>query len=132
MSALEVLQTCPTKRNTLIYVLGALDPTGSKFIKFDATYFKPHLPYHVAFHIHVESMNITIKRVVIDEGASTSVMYLFCWKDIGSPSLSQSMTMLTTFDGCSFRPHGIIPSFPIQFGGKTMEVEVEVVDVPLD
>jgi hypothetical protein len=36
------------------------------------------------------------------------------------------------FDGHSFRPHGIIPSFPVQLGGKTVCVEVEVVDVPLD
>jgi hypothetical protein len=40
--------------------------------------------------------------------------------------------MLLTFDGRSFRPHGIIPSFPVQLGGKTVCVKVEVVDVPLD
>jgi hypothetical protein len=40
--------------------------------------------------------------------------------------------MLTTFDGRSFRPHGILPAFPVQLGGKTVEVEVEVVDAPLD
>jgi hypothetical protein len=42
------------------------------------------------------------------------------------------MTMLTAFDGRSFRPHGILPTFPVQLGGKTVEVEVEVVDAPLD
>jgi hypothetical protein len=71
---------------------------------------KPHLPYHVAFQIHVESMNITIKRTVIDEGASTSVMSLSCWKSIGSPPLSQSMTMLTAFDGILLDP---MVSFPL-------------------
>jgi hypothetical protein len=40
--------------------------------------------------------------------------------------------MLTAFDGHSFHPHGILPAFPVQLGGKTVEVEVEVVDVPLD
>jgi hypothetical protein len=40
--------------------------------------------------------------------------------------------MLTTFDGHSFRPHGILPAFPVQLGGKMVEVEVEVVDAPLD
>jgi hypothetical protein len=39
--------------------------------------------------------------------------------------------MLTSFDGRSFQPHGIITSFLVQLGGKTMEVDVEVVDVPL-
>jgi hypothetical protein len=36
------------------------------------------------------------------------------------------------FDSRSFRPHGIIPSFPVQLGRKTVCVEVEVVDAPLD
>jgi hypothetical protein len=69
---------------------------------------------------------------VVDEGASTCVMSLACWKAIGQPVLSLSPTLLTSFDGRSFRPHGIIPSFPVQLGGKTMCVEVEVVDAPLD
>jgi hypothetical protein len=40
--------------------------------------------------------------------------------------------MLTTFDGHSFCPHGILLAFSIQLGGKMIEVEVEVVDAPLD
>jgi hypothetical protein len=40
--------------------------------------------------------------------------------------------MFTAFDGHSFRLHGIFPAFPVQLGGKTIEVEVEVVDAPLD
>jgi hypothetical protein len=40
--------------------------------------------------------------------------------------------MLTTFDNHSFHPHNILPTFPVQLGGKTVEVDVEVVDVPLD
>jgi hypothetical protein len=40
--------------------------------------------------------------------------------------------MLTTFDYHSFHPHGILPAFPVQLGGKTVEVEVGVVDAPLD
>jgi hypothetical protein len=70
--------------------------------------------------------------VVVDEGIATCVMSLACWKALGSPTLSKSSNMLTSFDGHSFHPHGILPSFPVQLGGKTVEVEVEVVDVPLD
>jgi hypothetical protein len=40
--------------------------------------------------------------------------------------------MLTAFEGHSFRPHGILPAFPVQLGGKTVEVEVGVIDAPLD
>jgi hypothetical protein len=74
MSALEVLHTCPSQRNALLSVLGALDPCGSKVIKFDAMDVKPRLPYHVAFQIHVDYLKYTIKCIVIDEGATTCVM----------------------------------------------------------
>jgi hypothetical protein len=132
MSALEVLQTCPTQRNAFLSSLGALDPSGSKVIKFDVADVKPHFPYHVAFQIHVEGMNVTIKHTLIDEGASTFIMSLSCWKSIGSLPISQSMIMLTTFDGHSFKSHGILPTFLVQLGGNTVEVEVKVVDAPLD
>ena len=70
--------------------------------------------------------------MVVDEGVVTYVMSLVCWKAIGSPTLSKSSNMLTAFDSHSFHPHGIFPTFPVQLGGKTIEVEVEVVDAPLD
>jgi hypothetical protein len=123
---------CPSQRNALLYALGSLDPCGSKVIKFDITDVHPLFPYHVAFQIHVDYSKYTIKCIVIDEGIATCVMYLTCWKAIGSPTLSQYPTMLIAFDGRSFHPHGIIPTFPVQLGGKTVEVDVEVVDVPLD
>jgi hypothetical protein len=75
----------------------------------------------VAFYIHVEGMNVTIKCIVIDECAYAYVVSLSCWKSIGSRSLSHSMTMLTAFDGRSFRPHVIISAFPVQLGGNTVE-----------
>jgi hypothetical protein len=113
-------------------VLGDLDPCVSKDIKFDVMYVQPHLPYHMAFQMHVDYSNYTIKRIVIDEGVATCVMSLTCWKVIGSPTLSQYLTMLIVFDGHSFHPHSIVPTFLVQLGGKTVEVDVEVVDVPLD
>ena len=61
MSTLEVIQTCPSQRNALLSTLGALEPSGSKVIKFDVTNVKPHLPYHVAFQIHIEYSKYTIK-----------------------------------------------------------------------
>jgi hypothetical protein len=132
MFALEVLQTCPSKRNALLSTLGSLEPSGLNVIKFDFMDVKLLLPYHVAFQIHVEYYKYTIKRAVVDEGASTCMMSLVCWKDIGSPTLSKSSTMLTAFDNHSFCPHGILPAFPVQLGGKTVEMEVEVVDAPLN
>jgi hypothetical protein len=69
---------------------------------------------------------------VVDEGSLTCVMSLACWKAIGQLELSLSLVLLNAFDSRSFRTHGIIPSFPMHLEGKTMCVEVEVVDVPLD
>ena len=72
-----------------------------------------------------------VKRTMIDEGAAPSVMSLSCWKGLGSPKLSKSATMLTAFDGRSFRLHGLLPSLKVRLGGKTIAIEVEVVDAPL-
>jgi hypothetical protein len=118
MLALEVLQTCPSQRNALLSVLGDLDPSGSKVIKFDVIDVKNHLTYHVEFQIHVGCLKYTIKRVVVYEGVATCVMSLICWKSLNSLTLSQSLTMFTAFDGHSFHPHSILPSFMVQLGGK--------------
>ena len=71
-------------------------------------------------------------RTIIDEGASTSVMSLSCWKGLGSPTFSQSANMLMDFDGRSFWLHGILPSIEVQLRGNIVTIKVEVVDVPLD
>jgi hypothetical protein len=102
----------------------------------DMTELNPRLPYHVVFQIVVsytkKSFTQNIFRMVVDEGTSTCVMSLACWKAIGQPVFSPSLTLLTSFDGRSFRSHGMIPSFVVQLGGKTVCVEVEVVDAPLE
>jgi hypothetical protein len=118
--------------NAFLSSLGFLDPCGLKVIKFYIMDVKPCLAYHVAFQIHVEYMKITIERTVIHEFVATCMMSLTCCKAIISPTLSQSMTMLTAFDGCSFRPHIILLAFPVQLGGNTVEVDVEVVDATLN
>ena len=75
---------------------------------------------------------MTVKLIVIDEGATISVMSLACWKGLRSPEFSKSSTVLIAFDGRSSRPHGILPSLKVCLEGNTIAIEVEVVDVPLD
>ena len=104
---------CPSQRNSLLSTLGALEPSGSKVIKFDITDVKPLFPYHVAFQIHMGYSKYTIKRAIVDEGTATCVMSLIFWKALGSPTLSNSSNMLSAFDGHSFRSHGILPAFPV-------------------
>ena len=57
---------------------------------------------------------------------------LGCWKYLGSPTLTPSYTILKSFDGHSFQPHGLITACPIELGGKIVQVEVELVDAPID
>jgi hypothetical protein len=136
MSALEVLHSCPAQRKALLTSLGSTETCNPGTIMLDTTDLKTHLPYHVVFQIVVahstKTFTCNIFCTVVDEGASTCVMSLACWKAIGQLALSPSPTLLTAFDDRSFRPHGIVPSFPVQLRGKTVCVEVEVVDAPLD
>jgi hypothetical protein len=136
MSSLEVLQSCPAQRKALLTALGSTETCNLGTIMLDTADLKPHLPYHIAFQIVVahptKTFTRNIFRTVVDEGASTCVVLLSCWKAIGQPIFSPSPTLLTTFDVRSFQPHGIIASFPMQLGGKTVCVEVEVVNAPLD
>ena len=106
--------------------------SSSLMAKFNLSDVKIHLPYHVALLIDVIHGAKTIGREVVDEGASTCVMSLSCWKSLGSPEPVPSNTLLTTFDGGSFRLHGILPAFEIKLAGKAVSVEVEVIVSPLD
>jgi hypothetical protein len=136
MSSLEVLQSCPAQRKALFFSLGSTETCNLGTIVLDTTDLKPRLPYHVVFQIVVahpmKTFTRNIFRTVVDEGTSTCIISLACWKAIVQPTLSPSPTLLTAFDGHSFQPHGIVMSFPVQLGGKTMCIEVEVVDGPLD
>jgi hypothetical protein len=72
--------------------------------------------------------NILVNIIVVDYGASTCVMSLSCWKDIGSPKLTPYPTFLTAFDGHSFQPRGLVPSCSVTLGGNSICMEFEVFD----
>ena len=122
MSALELLQTCPSQRNSLLSALGVGDDSSLSMIKFETHGIQPHFPYYESLLIHIECLNNTIMRTVIDEGVVASMMSLACSKGLGSPTLSKSANMLTTFDGRLFRLHGILPSLEVQLGGDTTAI----------
>ena len=68
MSTLEVLQTCPPQRKALFSALGVSDDRPPSVIKFETHGIQPPFPYYVSLLIHIECLNQTIKRTVIDEG----------------------------------------------------------------
>jgi hypothetical protein len=106
MSALEVLQSLPFPEKGSVSCLRITETCNLGMIMLDTTDLKPRLPYHVVFQIVVAYTMKTFTRnifcTVVDEGASTCVMSLACWKAIGQPILSLSPTLLTSFDGHSF------------------------------
>jgi hypothetical protein len=132
MSALEVLQSCPAQRRALLKAIGGIDPTDTNLIVFDLEDHVPRLPPQLAFQIQVVVADKSICRTVIDEGASTCVMSFTCWKAIGSPPLSESQNTLRAFNGSGFKPYDVLPALPVTLEGKTVQVEVEVFDTPLD
>jgi len=46
--------------------------------------------------------------------------------------LSQSSTTLKAFDGRTYMPYGILSNLQVELGGKTIEIEFEVIDGNLD
>ena len=59
-------------------------------------------------------------------------MSLSCWQALGSPTLISSPTLLKAFDGHIFKPHGILTALRVEIGSKTVTMDVEVIDAPLD
>ena len=98
---------------------------------FDLESFTPCSPHQMAFQISVIVKNKCIFHIVVDEGVYTCIMSLKCWKSLGSPTLNQSSTILKAFDGRGFHPYGILQDLPIEVEGKTVNLDVEVVDAPL-
>jgi hypothetical protein len=99
MSILEVLQTCPTQRKSLLSSLGAVDPTDTQLITFDLDSGEPCLPTVIAFQIPVKIWNITVYQCIIDEGASTCIMSKSVWQKLGSPKLIPSTITSRSYDG---------------------------------
>jgi hypothetical protein len=132
MSVLEVLQTCPTQRKSLLSALGAVDPADTRLITFDLDSSEPRLPAAVAIQVPVKIRNITVHRCIIDEGASTCIMSKTVWQKLGSPELTPSAITLRAYDGRPSSPEGLLQNVPVELGGKTILIDIEVIDVTLD
>ena len=99
MSTLELLQSCPTQCKNVLTALGALDLDNSNLIHFNVENYKSRLPHKLAFQIITKVVGKKFFSVVLDEGASTSVLSLSYWKALDSPEFVTSPTTLKSFDG---------------------------------
>ena len=53
MSALEVLQSCPSQRKALLQAIGAVDSADTSLLSFDPDHSEPRLPHSIALQISV-------------------------------------------------------------------------------
>jgi hypothetical protein len=132
MLVLEVLQTCPTQRKSLLSAMGVVDPADTRLITFDLDNCEPRLPAAVAIQIPVKIQNITVHRCIINEGASTCIMSKTVWQKLGSPELLPFAITLRAYDGRSSSSEGIFQNVPVELGGKTILIDIEVIDAPLE
>ena len=54
------------------------------------------------------------------------------WQKLGSPILQPSSTTLRAYDGHPTKAQGILPDVPITLAGKTVLIDIEVVNAQLD
>lgn len=88
MLTLEVLQHCSSQKQALLSAIGGINPTNSNLVVFNHTGYTPQLRAQLAFLIQVKALNKNVHQTIIDEGASTYIMSMSCWKILGSPPLS--------------------------------------------
>jgi hypothetical protein len=86
----------------------------------------------LAIQIPVKIWNITVHRCIIDEGASTCIMSKTVWQKLGSLELIPSAITLRTYNGRPSSPEGLFQNVPVELGGKTILIDIEVIDAQLD
>ena len=116
----------------MLLVLRFMDTENSNVHTFKLENVKSRISHQLAFQISMKVNRKKIHHTILDEGASTSVMSLSCWRAIGSPKINRSPTTLKDFDGRGFQPYGLLPAIHVELGGKSISIHIEVVDALLD
>ena len=86
----------------------------------------------VPFHISVQVTTRRIIHTIFYEGTSVNILSSTSWKVIGSPQLVLANDQILDFNRIPTTSLGILPHFPITLGGKTLCIDVMVVQGPLD
>jgi hypothetical protein len=125
--------------NTDSTMLGGIHPSPTKphasteAILFDwGALTRPRLPSHIPFHIIVQVRCWDVPQTLIDEGASVSILSSVAWYALGCMQLALITQNWLAFNRRTSQPLGILPQFPITLGGKTIFIDVMVVQDPLD
>jgi hypothetical protein len=108
-------------------------PPSTEAILFDwGALTGPCLPSHIPFQIIVQVHGQDVPQMLIDEGASVSILSYVAWYALGCSQLAPITQNLLAFNRRTSQPLGILPQFPITLGGKTIFIDVMVVQDPLD
>jgi hypothetical protein len=92
----------------------------------------PHLPSHIPFHITVQVCGRDVPQPLTNEGLSVIIFSSISWQALGYPLLASVTQNLLSFNKRTSQPLGTLPQFPITLGGKTIFIDVMVVQDPLD
>ena len=66
------------------------------------------------------------------KGASITILSSTAWQAVGSPLLVPATDQILAFNRRTTSPLGILPQLPITLEGKTVCIDVMVVQGPLD
>jgi len=75
---------------------------------------------------------MVVPRTILDEGTSISMMSSTTWQAFGSPQLVPVTQNLLAFNRGTSQSLGVLPKFSITLEGKTIYIDVMVVQGPLD
>lgn len=112
MSILEVLQTCPSHKKSLLTTSATIDPLDSHHMTFDSNQSTLIFPSLINFKIPITIKNIFIYQCGIDNGASTCVMSIKIWKDLDSPTLVPLTITFRPYDGWPSHSQGLYQNVP--------------------
>jgi hypothetical protein len=84
------------------------------------------------FNIIVNVCGRDVTHTLIDEGSSVSIFPSIAWQALGYCQLVLVTQTMFSFNIRTSHPLGILPQFPITFGGKIVFIDVMVVEDPLD
>jgi hypothetical protein len=108
-------------------------PPSNETIHFDWDVLTgPRLPSYIPFQITVQVCGRDVTKTLIDEGSSVSILSSIAWQALGCPALAPVTQNLLAFNRRTSQPLGTLPQFPITLGGKTIFIDVMVVQDPLD
>jgi hypothetical protein len=108
-------------------------PPSNEAIRFDWDVLPgPRLPSYMPFQITVQVCGQDVPQTLIDEGSSVSILYSIAWQALGCPPLAPVTQNLLAFNRRTSQPLGTLPQFPVTLGGKTVFIDVMVVQDPLN